>query len=231
MEIYKAGYQLKDERLRAGDLFRILEEVSTVHCNSLGLGADVIVPKGLIWVVARQRIDIERCPLPGEAVEVLTWPGINRHVLFPRFYQIKDLAGEKIASGCAVWTMVDVNTRKMISPAAYGLRAEGLVTGEESRLPTAPEKLPTDRSVAFTVPEEYLDVNGHMNNTRYYDLAESCIPAGAEGLSLAGAVTEYVSEALAGDKMTVSWGRDGDRFYVCGDSAGPVFKMSLHYKK
>lgn len=230
MRVYEKEYTLENKKLSTGGLLRILQDVSTLHCNEIGLGVEVIGPKGLIWVAVRQRVEVSRWPSPGEHVTVHTWPGITRHMMFPRFYLVKAEDGETIISGSALWTMVDMNTRKMINPSAYGLELEGMVTGEESKIPSAVKKIAIEQSVKFTVPAEYMDANRHMNNTRYYDMAESCLGGDTEGLCLKEALTEFISEALEGDEMTVSWGKDGGRFYVSGENEGPVFRMSLEYR-
>ena len=68
-----------------------------------------------------------------------------------------------------------------------------------------------------------------MNNTRYFDLAEDCIPASREGRKLRLVQTEYVSEARLGDTLTVRWGEQEGVFYLHGESGKPVFRMRLEY--
>lgn len=229
MNIYKKEYTLGEKRLSTGELFRMLQEIATLHCNALGLGMDVIGPKGLIWVVVKQYVRIHRDPQPGERLVLSTWPGMSRHMMFPRHYMLCSASGETLLTGNALWTMVDFETRKMINPAEYGFEMEGLVTGNEEKLIFRLPKLPIGHSAEFTVPEAYLDSNRHMNNTRYYDMAEHCLGAEIEGLHLREAMTEFVSEACLEEKMAVSWGREGKRFYICGDEAKPIFRMSLEY--
>ena len=228
MDIYEKEYLLENERLSTGELFRMLQDVSTLHCNELGLGMDVIGPKGLIWVVAKQYVKIRRCPRPGERIVLSTWPGSIRHAMFPRHYMIYS-GGERLMTGNALWTLVDVHTRKMVSPSEYGLDMEGLVTGNEEKLIFRLPRIEIGQSAEFVVPEAYLDTNKHMNNTRYYDMAEHCLGEATEGLCLREVMTEFISEARLGEKINVSWGREGDRFYICGDEEKPIFRMSLEY--
>ena len=69
-----------------------------------------------------------------------------------------------------------------------------------------------------------------MNNTRYYRMAEECIKEQIAGKEFVNASTEFASEALLGDKLKISVGQDGDRFYVSGETDAPIFKMLLEYK-
>lgn len=229
MNVYKKEYLLGEERLSTGELFRLLQDIATLHCNQIGLGMDVIGPKGLIWVVVRQYVKIRRYPRPGERTVLSTWPGSVRHAMFPRHYMLRSADGELLLTGNALWAMVDFGTRKMVNPAEYGFNMEGLVTGDEEKLVFRLPKIEIGQRAEFTVPEAYLDTNRHMNNTRYYDMAEHCLGGETEGLWLREAMTEFISEARLGEKIDVSWGREGDRFYICGDEEKPIFRMSLEY--
>lgn len=220
-----------EERLSTRGLFRLLQEAAGAHCEEIGLGAEVTRPRNLMWVVVRQLVEMERWPEPGELIQVQTWPGNTRHMFYPRFYLLKSETGALLGRSSALWALVDRDSRKMISPAAYGLVIEGLATGEESRLPSSPAKLPLDRTAEYTVGSDVLDTNGHMNNTRYYDLAERVFGETATEKNLSRAMTEYVAEAREGDVMHLSWGRDGDRYYITGTAGEDktIFRMSLEY--
>ncbi len=180
-----------------------------------------------MWVVIRYLVRAPRWPAPGEALRLQTWPGATRHGMMPRFYRLLDGEGSCIVSGSSVWTVVDRQTRKMVNPDEHGVILESLVTGLEERRPPAPAKLPTADSLDYTVTEAVLDTNGHMNNTRYYDLAERCI--GREGAHPRRIVTEHQSEIRLGERMQVSWGQEGERFFLEGVKETPVFRMELDY--
>ena len=231
MHIHKEEHFLKNT-LSTRELFRLLQDAAGAHCEEIGLGAAVTGPKGLMWVVVRQLIELERWPDKGETLCLDTWPGSTRHMFYPRFYLLRDAQGHILGRSSAMWTLVDRQTRKMISPQVYGLELEGLVTGDEARMPTAPAKLPTDCAAEYVVAADVLDDNGHMNNTRYYDLAERMFGDAISGKHLCRAATEYVSEAREGDKMSLRWGRDGDRYYIAGTAEEDkvIFRMSLEYR-
>ncbi len=80
------------------------------------------------------------------------------------------------------------------------------------------------------MPFSYVDLNGHMNNTRYFDLAEDHIPAAAEGRRLLSVSTEYTAEARFRDALTLRWGEDKGRWYMEGVSDRPCFRIELEYE-
>lgn len=231
MFVYKEETELK-ERLKTSGLFRLMQNAAGDQCELTGPTEKDIRSKNLMWVIVRQYVELSRYPQPGETLELSTWPGTPRHMFFPRFYIFR-IDGEIIGRGSALWTLVDRTSRKMISPASREIELEGLVTGEECRLPSAPVKLPRSRNGDFTVTAEVLDTNNHMNNTRYYDVAESAFGEAVEGKELSCAVTEYVAEAREGDRLHLSWGAEEDRYYITGTAGEEktVFRMSLEYKE
>ena len=216
-------------RLRTSQLFRLLQEASIRHTEELGMGRDKTLDKGILWVLLLQSAEIERLPTYDEHIVLKSWPGKTMHLLFPRYYRLETQAGEHLLSASALWGLVDQQTRKMVFPERYGVEIEGVVTGEEIALPSAPKRLDCTQSCPFTVPYSYVDLNGHMNNTRYFDLAEDSIPAASAGKTLKRIQIEYVSEARFGETFTVSWGEENGEYFLQGEGEKPVFRMRMEY--
>ncbi len=234
--VYSETHRLKNRdvdlhrRLRASRLFDMLQESSIAHTEALGMGRAMTLDRGLLWMVTLQRCDIARMPLYDETVSVETWPGETMHVFFPRFYRMIADGGEELMRGSALWMLVDVDTRRFVFPERYGVEIRGVSTGFEAPEPSAPVSAPTDRERRFTVPYSYVDLNGHMNNTRYFDLADDCIGAAAAGRELRSVRAEYKAETRLGEELLLRWGGDGRRFYLAGGAEKTAFSMALEYR-
>ena len=216
-------------RLRTSTLFQMLQEASIRHTEQLGMGREKTLDRGILWVVGLQRAEISRMPVYDETVVLKSWPGKTMHVFFPRYYQVETPQGEPLVRASAFWTLVDSSTRKIAFPEQYGVYIDGVSTGEETVLPSSPRRLDLQQVVPFRVPYSYVDLNGHMNNTRYFDLAEDSIPASAAGRALKLVQSEYVSEVRCGDQLSVRWGCEGNVFFLLGETEKPVFRMRLEY--
>ena len=223
-------------RLRSSELFRLLQEASIRHTEQLGMGRDKTLDRGILWVLLMQRAEITRMPeydekiVLNEKIVLRSWPGKTMHLLFPRYYSLETAAGEPLLKASALWSLVDEKTRKVVFPEKYGVVIEGTLTGAEIALPGAVTKAECALSRDFTVPYSFVDLNGHMNNTRYFDLAEDCTGAAAEGRLLKSISVEYQNEARLGEELKLSWGADGRGFYLCGQTERPVFRMRLEYE-
>lgn len=225
-------------RLRSSELFKLLQEASIRHTEELGMGREKTLDRGILWVLLMQRAEIRRMPEYDEEIVLKSWPGKTMHLLFPRFYSLETEAGESLMKASALWSLVDAKTRKVVFPERYGVEIEGVTTGEEIALPGSIRKQDCNREQPFTVPYSFVDLNGHMNNTRYFDLAEDCVGAAARGKLLREIRTEYVNEARFGETLLLRWGGEDGEVFFSGESTAddpgaegkPVFRMTLNYE-
>ncbi len=236
MSIYREELLLRSKdvdmfrRLRTSRLFELLQEASIRHTEQLGMGRDKTLDKGILWVVGLQRAEIARMPVYDEQIVLKSWPGKTMHLFFPRYYQIETREGEVLVRASALWMLVDESSRKVVFPEKYGVVIQGAENGSEIVQPSSPVRMELSEERPFLVPYSYVDLNGHMNNTRYFDLAEDCIPAAAEGRPLRLIQSEYVSEARCGAELSIRWGTDGKAFFLLGQGEKPVFRMRLEYE-
>ncbi len=225
MEVFEERFTVPAAGLGTGDLFRLMQKISGDHCRQIGYGEEIMEGLGLMWVIIRHGVELRRWPAPGEALRLRTWPGPSRHGMCPRFYRLEGEDGELLGESCAIWSVVDRESRKMQLKSPVEI--EPLVTGQECRRPAAPGRLPETESAVYTVSAAVLDENGHMNNTRYYDLAEDCL--GTRGRPLRRALAEYLSESREGERLRLAWGREGERCCLSGERDGPAFRLELEY--
>ena len=149
MEIYSENYQLKSRdvnmyrTLRMSALFEIMQETATEHSEILGSGIDVIRARNLMWVLALQSVEIARMPRYREQIRIETWPGRTVHSLYPRYHCISDSEDNCIIRSSAIWTLADIEERKLVSSSQSGFDYEGIKTGKEISLPRPPRSFYT----------------------------------------------------------------------------------------
>lgn len=217
-------------RLRCSVLFRLLQEASIRHTEELGMGRDKTLDKGILWVVTMQSAEIARMPEYDEHIVLSSWPGRTMHLFFPRYYRIADREGNTLLSASALWALVDAESRKIVFPDRYGVEIAGEETGREIALPSPLPREQGEREESFTVPFSYVDLNGHMNNTRYFDLAEDRFPAAAEGRPLRRVRSEYSAEARFGEHLRLRWGQEGGLCRMSGEGQRPCFRLLMEYE-
>ena len=236
MSIYQYDYRIlssdtdANRRLRLSRLFTMLQEASIAHTTALGMGREKTLDRGLLWIVTLQQARITRIPVYDEAIRLKSWPGKMMHLLFPRYYRIEDERGNALVEASALWALMDEKTRRVVFPEQYGVKIRGVHTGKEIPLPVAPMPPQSQQTSVFTVPFSYVDLNGHMNNTRYFDLAEDRMPDTLRSRPPVGVQTEYAREARLGAVVTLREELSKDRYLLSGEDDGQrLFRLALNY--
>ena len=235
MSVYEKSYRLLSSdvdarrRLRLSRLFTLLQEASIAHTTLLGMGRERTLDKGLLWIVTLQQVWVERLPVYDEDVKLLSWPGETMHLFFPRYYRLEDGAGNALLTGSALWALMDRDSRKMVFPEDHGVIIRGETGERPLPLPAAPKPARSGEQETFTVPYSYVDLNGHMNNTRYLDLVEDRMPADLRARSLREIRAEYSGEGKLGEEVTLTMEREGNDFRLNGDRGRKLFRLNLIY--
>ncbi len=257
MDLYQKEYTLLSSdvdagrRLRLSTLFTMLQEASIAHTTALGMGRDKTLDKGFLWIIAQQRVFIDRLPAYDEKVVLTSWPGKTMHLYFPRFYRMTAEDGSVLLEASAFWALIDQNTRAIIFPEDHGIFIDGDFSPDDPPLPKAPKmpvalqgsSSPEDagvaRSLSFIVPYSYTDLNGHMNNARYLDLAEDKMDADLRARNICEIQAEFSAEAACGSKIMLRQQQDADAFYLAGSTTGSadaslagrrLFRLMLRYE-
>ena len=193
-------------RCKPSFLLRFAQDAATSHCFELGTDWDSMAAKGFFWAVIRQRMEISRQPRSGETITVKTWPMPTSRVAYPRATAAFDAEGKELFKVISLWVIMDRESRAMIRPDKSGVDVLGTTFGTELPAPgglnfkdLAEESL---RTVGFTE----LDLNGHMNNTRYLDWLCDLLPSEFHRDHPMKAVTIcYTNEALEGQQVALRW--------------------------
>jgi len=192
--------------LAAPALTDFLAEAAGRHATALGVGLDALMPRGLTWVLARQRVEILRAPGLHEEVEVETWPsGIDR-VAALRDFRVRGGDGAEVARATTQWLVLDLATRRphppeaVLDPARFqlpdGPRAAAFSAGKRH----APERWDAERR--FTVRYADIDQNLHVNNGSYLAWAIEAVPREVwQGSRIAELEVSYRAECTLGSKV------------------------------
>lgn len=236
MSIYEKTYTILASdvdmyrRLRLSRLFTILQDVSLEHTNALGMGRDKTLDRGILWVVTMQRVDVDRLPVYDEEVRLMTWTGRVRHVMFPRFFRMTDLEGRTLLTASGFWMLIDEKKRTLLFPEREGIHFPADTVENEPPLPSAPKSLEITGESFHTVPYSSIDLNGHMNNARYLDLAENVMPADLRAKDIRCITAEYSAEIRPEETVRLETGADEKAFYMaCLRDEKRLFRIRLDY--
>jgi len=159
------------KRLSIPAVFGILGDAAGRDASRRGWGYDEIAERNQAWVLIRVKILINRQPVWGEQIILRTWPKLMEGVVAYRDFQILDIHRNILIAGSSAWTLLDLSTRKPVR-----LIGKEYETGNLSNyhaISDKPAKIiwPDNMQTVNELTAKYgqLDMNNHVNNTRYIE--------------------------------------------------------------
>lgn len=204
--------------LSLSELLVHMQEVAGDDSHNLGFGKDKVFDQGFRWVISRTAAKVLRMPKYGERVEIITVAEPNKMFFYPRYTALRTIDGELLLESESIWAIINHETRKPVLPKASGIviGASEEIEKEltiETKIPAIETTESIDRKVLFTD----IDINGHMNNTKYvewsYDLLGSEY---LKGKQLCDFRLSYHTEAKEGEIITQKISKTEKELYVLG---------------
>jgi acyl-ACP thioesterase len=154
-----------------------LQEAAGRHAEQLGVGIDALHARGLIWVLARQYVEVERPVVMGDRAEVATWPSGTDRLSAYREFEVR-VDGAIRVRAVTQWIVVDLATRKPVRPRS--VMPVDLVEETPHVLPLPSGRPPPPEPAAIDRPfaTRYLDIdrNLHVTNASYVEWACEAVP-------------------------------------------------------
>ena len=204
---------------RPSAIFVAMQEAAGSHSQLLGCGREHLIRQNIIWISNRSEVHIRRYPRMLETITLETFPMLNRRWFFPRYYVFRDESGASIGCGATLWALLDIHTRRMMPPGSVQeLIPDNSDLTAPMGLPGTVEDVDGEETLLTRKPVYFdLDVNQHVNNTRYVDWA--CDALGVETMRkyvLSSFRVNYDAEVRPDQQISLLVKRQGSRFRVAG---------------
>ena len=155
--------------LKLSSFFKLMQDIATEHAEVLDIGKANTIDKGLFWVITRIEVDIIKMPKYLDTVILKTYPGDDLKFIFPRYFQLEDLKGNVLVKASSTWMVLHKdNHRPSLNPFEGRRLKEEHLEGEIS-LPKKCFNTETCLIEQRKVRYSDVDLNGHLNNTKYID--------------------------------------------------------------
>ena len=207
--------------MRLSAILRYQQEAGEQHLVDAGLGWQDMLRMGMVFVTSRWHTLIHRLPAMEEQVTLTTWHRNRKGPRFFRCYEWRDAAGNLLVEGVMQFALVSVTDHRL-------LRGDEFM--ELAPLPDAPRGVgcadpgrfvlrDAAHAGTYEVRRSDIDRNGHMNNTRYADLAWDFLPAVWQDRHPADVELYFAGESRQGDTLSLCAAMDGDKTCcVAGDT-------------
>ena len=189
-------------------MMKYLENIACSHSDIVGYGINTIEETGVVWILLDWKFKIIERPKYGQNIKVRTWSRKMEKCSAYRDFQILDENGNVLAIATTKWVLLDASTRKIQRipeefTTKYQSEPERNVFGEE--IEKLQETENEEYSVQVKTRRTDLDINNHVNNLNYLDLAYEVLPDEVYNAELKNVRITYKHQTEPGEIVNVSY--------------------------
>lgn len=169
----------KQNKIKNRAILEILENIAGYQSDYVGFGANETVKTKIAWVLLDWKLEVIKRLTYGQILQVKTW-GRNMNKFFTyRDYEIYDENNELCIIATSKWTLLNIEKRKMVRLTEeliekYKPEEKSVFLDEKLDKIKIPTKFISN--IKYKVIRKDIDLNKHMHNLYYLDLAYEALP-------------------------------------------------------
>lgn len=208
----------KNNYIKNVSILEILENAGGEHSNLVGYGVYDIERTKLSWILLDWKVKVLKRPLYLEPLKVKTWGRDMQKVFTFRDFEVYNSKGELCIIATSKWALLNIETRSIVrlnDDIVNCYKIENKAVFEDEKLSKL--EIPTNFSnqTLYTVTRKDIDLNNHMHNTFYLNLAYEALPEEVfEKRPFNSFRITYKHEITLGDVVTCKYSYFNNRHVV-----------------
>lgn len=203
----------EDGHMTLNSILNYYQDSSNFHSEEAGLGIRRLTEKKRVWILSSWQICVDRYPVMGEPIVVSTWAYDFKGFYGYRNFTLHTGGGELLSYANSLWIYMNTETK---SPAKVDpAEAKGYGLEEKFPMEYASRKVPVPEGgiqmEPFVIHRHQLDVNHHVNNGQYIQMAMDYLPA---GFTVRQMRAEYKKQAVLNSIIVPEVFREQDRYTI-----------------
>ena len=198
--------------------------MATMEYNKAkGLSYYALFHQELLLVLVSTEVIVHKMPRKDDEIVLYSWAGIEKNWMFPRRSEMYFLNGEKAASICSQWLLIDKRTRQISVEKEIMKAIPTYSYPGEPKNPKLRVKFPEMLSKKHKriVKSEEIDFNGHVNNSYYLDWAMELVNEyHLKNHIIESVWINYAKELFEGQKVELNYEKIENTFYLRGNAEG-----------
>ena len=163
-----------DAKLSLTGIMNYMQDCSTMQSEDAGVGIGYLGREKKAWLLSSWQIVIERRPVLGERIKVVTWPYAVKGLYALRNFAILDENGGYLVKANSYWFLMNTETGRPMrilesDTAPYGEFSPKIEMEDAGRKIAVPKEM--EETGRLVVMKHLLDTNLHVNNAQYVDIA------------------------------------------------------------
>lgn len=210
----------KNNKITNKAILSYLEDVGGIHSNIAGIGLLAINETHLSWVLLEWKLQVIRRPQYTEKLIVRTWSKGYIRCYAYRDFEILDEQGNVVVKAASKWVLLNIEQEKIVRlqddlMEKYYHEWNKNAFGDEDDFPKQKELEQYELETTYIVRRADIDMNNHMHNLNYLDLANEVLPEEIYRTKMFDNVRiTYKKEIKLGEKVKCKYGREENRHIV-----------------
>ena len=156
------------------------EDIGGIHSNMAGYGLLDIPKNHLSWILLDWKLKVIKRPKYAEKIIVKTWSKNAVKCYAYRDFEVCDEKGNIMAQAISKWVLVDIEQEKIVRVDNNILESynpelnKTVFENENFEKINEPQNYMSETQ--YKVKRADIDVNNHMHNLNYVDLANEALP-------------------------------------------------------
>lgn len=208
--------------LKPSALLRYVEQVSADHARAFGMDDAFFREQGVAFLVGKQALQFTRVPRRTETLILTTRAEESRRGSIKRITTVTDASGAQVAMVDCRWIVVSLAEGRILRQPGWTVE-DFWNENVEGELPLQLHKCRDGliRAGEWTAHYSQCDLNGHINNAFYLDIACDALPLDVlkQG-PVKFASVNYHREVPLGGKLEVLYAPSAEGWYLIGRHDG-----------
>ncbi len=226
----------KNNLIKNQAILEMLEDVAGEHSNKVGYGALDIEKTMLSWILIDWKVKVIKRPMYSETLKVRTWGRYFQKAYTYRDFEIFNSKGELCVIATSKWALLDLSKRsvtRLTDEIKNAYQPEENFVFDEETLEKPDVPIEFLNEFKYTVTRKDIDINDHMHNTYYLNLAYEALP---EEVYNNRPYNEfritYKKEITLGDTVTAKYAyNEGKHFVVISNDEKNVINAIIELTK
>ena len=208
--------------LKPSALLRYVEQVSADHARAFGMDDAFFREQGVAFLVGKQALQFTRVPRRTETLTLTTRAEESHRGSIKRITTVTDASGAQVAMVDCRWIVVSLAEGRILRQPGWTVE-DFWNENVEGELPLQLHKCRDGliRAGEWTAHYSQCDLNGHINNAFYLDIACDALPLDVlkQG-PVKFASVNYHREVPLGGKLEVLYAPSAEGWYLIGRHDG-----------
>ncbi len=185
-------------------LFGFFEDIGGYHSDIAGYGLKDIEKTRISWVLLHWKMKVLKRLKYGDTIHVKTWSRGAVRACCYRDYEVYNQNNELCVIGTSKWTLIHLEKglMRLTNELLEKYQSESKAVFEDFTFDKLKEPEESKLTFEYTVQRRDIDINNHVHNLCYLDLAYEALPQDVfENSSFDNVEIMYKAGSYLGDKI------------------------------